>query len=87
MAEEFYKVSPEEAQKLYKEYYDEHGIHRIIMAVNEQKDGTLLFPATEYEKIKDETEVKKIDFISKTKITAEQVDSKEEEKVIIKEPK
>lgn len=85
--EELYKISPEDAAKIYKEWIDEHGIHRIIKAENEQVDGTLLLSKTEYEKIKDEALVKTIDWTKKAVITDEQVDSKDKEILIDEDPK
>ena len=76
MAEEFYKIEKAEASKVYKEWTDENGIHRIIEACNEQEDGTLLIAKSEYEKIKDDTEVKKIDWSKKTLIREDEVASK-----------
>lgn len=79
MAEEFYKISKEDAAKVYKDYVDENGIHRIIMAVNEQKDGTLLVGKRFVDLHKEDPEYKKIDWSKKTPITKEQVDPKEAE--------
>lgn len=82
MAEELYKISPEDADKVYKQWTDEHGIHRIIMAVNEQADGSLLVDKKFVDANKEDTEYKKIDWTKKAIITKEQVDSKDKEILI-----
>ena len=83
MAEEYYKIAKEDAQNVYKSWIDENGIHRVIEAVNEQKDGSLLISKEFVDVLKDDKEYKKIDWTKQAKITKEQVDSKDK---IIDEP-
>lgn len=76
MAEELYKIQPEDAAKVYKEWTDENGIHRVIMAVNEQTDGSLLIDKKLVDAFKEDAEFKKIDWTKRAVITKEQVDPK-----------
>lgn len=77
MAEELYKVSPEEKELIDYEFTDENGIHRKVECVNEQKSGEFLISKEEYEKRKTELDKKGVDFSKKEVIDVVDVDSKD----------